>query len=708
MKKTQNQTWRYDFFTISSLLFLLLMIVKLIQIQIGVGGLQVVENKFQSQLKLPPERGKILDRNLKTLAFNIPTVTLFADPQKIENVDAAARAVASITGQGVSQLREKLSQKSSYVKLAMKLPLSVENKIHSLNIKGLYTDVVLTRKYPHNNLCGQLLGFTDIDGKGISGLELTQDFLLQGAPGHAVYQLTANNEKFPRIGYPAEQPRDGNDFILTIDYRYQYIAERELHNTILQTNAAGGAVVIMNPATGDILAMCSGPDFNPNEPGKASQESWRIKPVTDIFEPGSTFKPVLMAALLEERLHTTSDIVFCENGEYMLKDRPIRDSSPYTWLSLRDVVVYSSNIGMSKLAMETDRKLLYDYARAFGFGQATGVGLQGEQKGMLSSIGSWTGVSPGFISIGHEVAVTSMQMTSMFSTIANGGYLMQPTIIKEIRKDGVPARVYGPRVVRRVLSTATADTMKSILADVVKRGTGKKAAIEGITICGKTGTAKMPYTDRKNVGYQEGNYISNFGGFFPAEDPKICIYVMIEKPRNQYYGGDVGAPCFKNIAEQIIKLEGLDYFQSGSVPDELQIVEKKSLIVPNLVGCSRSAVDYAERSARLPLHTTGSGQFVLAQNPPAGTVLEEEQGIRLNSEPDYEDAADASLIPDVTGLPVRNAMNILAVQGFRAVIIGSGKVSRQQPGPGKKLGKQEQVLLQCESAINLNDLLVLK
>jgi len=707
MKNNQNFTWRFDIFTVGALLFLLLMIVKMVQIQIGVGGLEVTENRFQAQHKLPPERGKIFDRNLKTLAFNIPTVTLFADPKKIENANAAARAVASLTGLDYAQIREKLGQKSNYVKLAMKLPLAVHEQLGKLGITGLYSEVVLTRKYPKNDLCSQLLGFTDIDGKGISGLEMTQDFLLQGAPGRVVYQITANNEKFPRIGYPEEQARDGNDFVLTIDYRYQYIAERELHNTILQTDAAGGAVIIMNPESGEILAMCSEPNFNPNEPGKAEQEAWRIKPVTDIFEPGSTFKPVLMSALLEKGLHTTTDIVFCENGKYMLKDRPIRDTAPYAWLSLRDVMVYSSNIGMSKLAMETDRKLLYDYARAFGFGQESGVGLQGEQKGILSGIGAWSGVSPGFISIGHEVAVTALQMTNMFSTIANGGFLMQPVIVKEIRKDGIPVKVYGPRAIRRVISTVTADTMKSILADVVERGTGKKAAIKGVTVCGKTGTAKMPFTDRKNVGYQEGNYISNFCGFFPAENPKICIYVMIEKPRNLYYGGDVGAPCFKNIAEQLITFEGLDYFQSPDVQEEFRTVENNPAIVPNLVGCSRAAARYAEHKSRLPLHTGGDGQFILAQNPPAGTVLAETQGIRLDSETSSDDN-DAQLVPNVTGLPVRNAMNILAVKGFRAVIIGSGKVARQQPGPGKKIGKQEQVLLQCESAVNLNDLLVLR
>jgi len=708
MRNNKNiNTWRYDSFSVVAFLFLMVLILRLVQIQIGMGGFDVdIDDYYKYKMILPPERGKILDRNLKLLAFNIPSVSVVAYPKQITDIKKTAMHLAPILGLSRAALLDKLDPDDEFVTLARKMPLKIKAEIDTLGIPGVNCEIVLIRKYPKKRVGCQLIGFTDIDGNGISGFEKYFDFSLRGTPGEIVYQKTASNEIVRKAGYRQELPEDGQDFVLTMDYKYQYIAETELHKTILHTDAQGGVVVIMNPKTGEILAMASEPGFDPNEANKYIAESWRPKAITDSFEPGSTFKTVVMSAVLNENIHISKDIIFCENGEFELKDVLIHDTMPYSWLTLREIMVMSSNIGMAKLAMEIDKNILYEYTKAFGFGNKYDIEIVGERRGILKHPRDWSGVTPAFMAMGHEVTANSIQMCNMYCAIANGGYLLRPTIVKQIRKDGKILKVTSPKIIRQVISKTTADTLKSMLADAVNRGTGKKAQIKNIQVCGKTGTAQMPYTDRHRSGYQPFNYLASFCGFFPKNDPKICIFVMVEKPRRGYYGGAISAPCFQNISERIIEYEGIDYFQKNDQNFDQKMAFKDPQIVPNLIGCSRTAIHYIAQNEEWQLRTVGDGETVLSQTPLPGTVLDKTKGIQIEANLDIV-IQDYVIVPDVRGLPVRNALNVLATKGIRVVLEGSGTVIKQQPDPGQKISKQEQVLLRCETSINLKDLLVL-
>lgn len=665
-----------------------------------------VDGYYKLKKILPPERGKILDRNLKLLAFNIPTVSVVAHPNLIADIEKTVMQLAPVLGVSRAALLDKLDPDIDFVTIARKQSLNIKAEIDKLNMAGIDCEIVMTRKYPKKRVGCQLIGFTDIDGNGISGLEKALDFSLRGMPGKVVYQKTAKNEIVRKAVYPQEPANDGLDYVLTIDYRYQHIAETELHKTIIEADAEGGVVVILNPKTGEVLAMASEPGFDPNEANKYIAESWRPKAITDSFEPGSTFKTVVMAAILNENVHSSKDILFCENGEFELKDVIIHDTTPHAWLTLRGIMVNSSNIGLAKLGMQLDRKKLYEYTKSFGFGDKSDIEIIGERKGILKNPRDWSGVTPAFMAMGHEITATSLQMANMYCAIANGGYLLRPTVIKEVRENGNVVQVINPLVIRQVISKTTADTLKSLLADVVNRGTGKKAGIENIQVCGKTGTAQVPYTDKHRTGYQPFKYIASFGGFFPEEDPQICIFVMVEKPRRGYYGGDISAPCFKAISEKIIEFEGLDYFRKGTHDIDLKMANSDSIIVPNLIGFSKSAAHYVAQTDECQLFSVGNGDFVVSQKPSPGTLVDKEAGIQIEANP--EPAVQENIIvPDVTGLPVRNAMNVLAAKGIRFVLEGSGNVVKQQPGAGQKIGKQQQVLLRCATSVNLQDLLVL-
>ncbi len=663
-----------------------------------------VENPWTKKVVIPPERGKIVDRNIKLLAFNIPTITVVADPHIVENKPDAASKLSLILGATKRELLKMMNESGKYVVLARKQPFEVRERIEKLNLAGVKCEIAMTRKYPQKNIASQLLGFTDVDGVGISGLEKSLDYSLRGVPGKMLYQKTATNDFFNHPDYPIIPPENGQDVVLSIDYRYQHIAEEELLTTINTHKAEGGVAVIMNPKTGEVLAMASEPGFDPNHANQYDASCWRLRPITDAFEPGSTFKLVLMSAVLNEGLHTPDDLVFCENGKYELMDVRIPDTSPHAWLTLREVLVYSSNIGVAKLAMDIDKRTLYEYARAYGFGNRYDFDIIGEREGILKPVKDWSGVTPAFMSIGHEITATSLQMCNMFCAVANGGYLLSPSIIKEIRKDGQTLVKTKPKVIRKVISSTTADTLKNIMRDVVIKGTGTNAQIAGMNICGKTGTAQMAYTTGNRVGYQKNNYIASFGGFFPEEDPKLVIFVMVEKPRVGYYGGTISAPCFKRIAERIIDIEGRDYFIKSD--DDLENSKNDGpVVVPNLVGTTRDYVNDMVVDEHFIANISGSGDVILSQDPKPGTELQEAKELFLSAT-DTKVEND-STVPDVTGLPLRNALNVLSLNGISVVVEGSGKVVKQTPKAGSTLKNKEQVLLHCETAINLKDLIVM-
>ena len=551
------------------------------------------------------------------------------------------------------------------------------------------------RRYPKGSTAAQVIGFTRSDDVGGYGLEQTWNSKLAGKAGTAIMQRTGRARLFSHPHYPIRLPEHGDDLVLTIDHRYQRIAEQELQRTIDEYSALGGSVVMLQPTTGDILAICSSPGFDPNRYTEYSNREWKLDAITDQFEPGSTFKPAMLAAMLDGHYKSETDMVFCENGKWKVMGETIQDTKKYGDLSVRDVLVFSSNIGMAKMAMDFDHRIMHDYAKRFGFGQKTGVELSGEISGMLKHPKDWVPFSQLTFSYGHEIAVTALQMCAIYSTIANDGYYMSPRILKEIYHKGAPLYFDADAERRSVISKQTSLLLRDIMYDVVERGTGENAAVDSLNICGKTGTAHVVRSD--GGGYAANRYISSFGGFFPKEDPKIVIYIMIKEPKGGYYGGAVAAPCFQRIAKRLVGLEGLDYFRNEA-PIGL-LADEGSRVMPNVVGLTKEDAVQLMRAQTVDYRVYGGGQLIVSQEPAPGDSIPENDFVYLTT--DFGSAVQDSIVsvPSVIDLPLRNAVSLLQRRNLHIEINGSGTVVQQHPKAGEQVAAGDIVRLQCKAAI---------
>ncbi|HNW58179.1 MAG TPA: penicillin-binding transpeptidase domain-containing protein [bacterium] len=688
--------------------FILILIARLLYIEVFMREKfeLLAEKQYLQEVRLDPVRGTIYDRRMRPLAINVPSVSIGAYPLRIVHPGTTARKLSRVLGISSATLQAKLRKDRSFGYLARRESRQTGLAVESLGLQGVSIIKEYARQYPMGEVGSQILGFMDADGHGISGVEKRFESVLYGVPGYAVKQKTAvgNQYTFYHPDYPMQQAEAGGHVVLTIDAAYQSIAHRELRRTLQETNADSGVVIIMDPRTAEILAMASEPGFNPNAYGKYSPSSYRLRAITDQFEAGSTFKLVTMAGLLNEGIYRPTDKIFCENGEWKVMGETIHDVHPYGMLTMHDVIVKSSNIGMAKSIRDQDKSIVYRYARDFGFGARTGVGLEGEAGGQLRDMSQWSGYTPYAMSFGHEIAVTPLQMANLFCTIANGGTLLAPYAIREIQDArGHVQERNRPKAIRRVISVETAAMLKEMMADVVKEGTAKKAQLEGLTVCGKTGTARMVRSG--GGGYIMGQYIANFGGFFPKEQPEVVIYVMIDNPKGSYLGGDVAAPCFKRISQQILFQRGVDVEAEEGQELDLKFVKQDRRIVPNFIGFNRAAAVQMAGDLNLELDIAGRQGVVVEQQPKAGVEIEIPATIRLVCRENSGETA-RRLVPRVTGLPIRNAVNVLAAEGITAVVSGSGKVVSQQPPAGRQAHPGDQVLLVCESSIDLRKLLI--
>lgn len=700
---------RLHLFYLAALAFVAVLVLRLIQIQVIQREKYSVQAdiQYKHEIRLNPVRGAIYDRRMRQLAMNVPSVSIVAYPRDIKDKAATAQKLSRVTGISSASLAAKMHTRKDFVYLTRRATKRMGLSVEALGLKGIGVLQESTRQYPRGTVASQLLGFTDPDGRGLSGIEAAYNFSLFGIAGRAVMQKTAsgNRNLFKRSEYPIVEAKDGNQVVLTIDHAYQSIAHHELRRTIQETNADSGVVIIMDPNTGEVLAMASEPSFNPNNYGKYSSSSYRLRFITDIFEPGSTFKLVTVAGLLNDGIYKPADRFFCENGEFKVAGETIHDVHGYGWLNLHDILVKSSNIGMAKSVQKIeDKSLIYRYARSFGFGAKTGIELPGEVNGQLHDMSKWSGFTPYAMAYGHEVAVSPIQMCNLFCTIANGGVLMRPYIVKEILDpQGRVMERNGSKAIRRVIEERTADVLKLMMADVVKEGTGQRAKIDGIDVCGKTGTARMVRSN--GGGYIKGQYIANFGGFLPKDKPRLAIYVMIDNPKGSYLGGDVAAPCFKRIAQQIMFHKGVDIDAEEGTDLELKFTQDDRRVVPNFVGYDRSTAEKIASRLDLDLAINGRQGVIVSQQPVAGSTVNQHAAVQLVCKDDAQ-AAPRRVVPRVVGLPIRNAINVLSADGINAMVTGSGKVVQQTPPPGRALGPQEQVLLTCETSVDLRKLLI--
>ncbi|MCM8812450.1 MAG: penicillin-binding protein 2 [Candidatus Omnitrophica bacterium] len=503
-------------------------------------------------LTLAPQRGQIFDRNEKVLAMSLNVFSVYAVPYEITEKTAFAAALAPLLRMPAELIQKRISTGKKFVWLKRRIAEEDAAHLQKLRLPGIGFRRESKRYYPDGKLAAHVIGYAGIDDQGLDGAELAFDRYLKGRPGKRSLLRDAKQRILPAFEQEYVPAVDGLHVVLTLDEVIQHIVEEELENYFQKNRALAAWVVVMNPHNGEIYALANWPAHDLNDIGAAAAADRRNKAVCDLFEPGSTFKIVTACAALEERKFGLDDVIFCENGEYRIARHTLHDHKPYGNLTFVGVIEHSSNIGMVKIAQKLGNQVVYDYAKKFGFGELTGIDLPGESRGIFSHPSKWSKLSIGAIPIGHEVAVTSLQMVRAMAVIANGGYLVRPHVVMKIingqRQDIETADFQRQRT--PALSAQTAQTMRNILQGVVDRGTGKKAAIPGYTVAGKTGTAQKLLP---GGGYSHSNFIASFIGFAPADMPRLVAAVVVDDPKPLYYGGLVAAPLFKNIAERTLK-----------------------------------------------------------------------------------------------------------------------------------------------------------
>ncbi|HEU0367997.1 MAG TPA: penicillin-binding protein 2, partial [Candidatus Acidoferrum sp.] len=510
------------------------------------------QRQQQRTIEITPKRGAIYDRNLHPLAMSVPVESAFAVPSEIgDNKIMAARLLSNVLGVPRDVLQARFESGGSFVWVLRKLPPDKVEAVRALNLKGVYLQAENQRYYPKRELAAHVLGFVDLDEKGLGGIEYGLDSLIRGKSEKIVVMADARQRWFD--GGSAQKDQGAN-VILTIDEKIQYIAERELAAAIAKTHAMAGTVIVQNPNNGAILALANWPKFNPNSPTDAKADARMDRAVSAIYEPGSTFKLITLAAALDQNLTRPDEVFNCENGAVYIAGHRIRDHKPFGMLTVSDILAKSSDVGAIKIALRMGAPKFYEYIRVFGFGQQTGVELPGESKGILRKLDNWSAISIGSVSMGQEVGVTPMQLVTAVSAIANGGTLYKPHVVAEVKRgsESLPmAGVLAPGEPKEAIRPETAATLRRLMEGVVlKGGTGTRARLDGWTAAGKTGSAQKidPATGR----YSPTQLIASFSGFAPINDPAVTILVSLDSPVGEHEGGQVAAPVFKRIAEQVL------------------------------------------------------------------------------------------------------------------------------------------------------------
>lgn len=515
--------------------------------------------QYRRLLPIVSRRGTIYDRSGRELAVSLKVASVFAQPAAIENPEGTAKALAPILGQPAKDLLFLLTSDKLFVWLERQVEPAQSEAINDLNLKGIGLYPESRRYYPRQELAAHVLGMVGLDDRGLEGLEHQYDDLLGGQPEY----ITAQQDALGRIIFRHEE--EGGrplifDLTLTIDEVLQYTAERELQRAVERSQAKTGSAIVMDPWTGEILALANQPTFDPNNYKRGGSFAKRNRAVTDYFEPGSVFKVILAAGALEEGVVRPSDRFHGENGAIEVGGVTIRDHEKYGWLTVQEILAHSSNVGAIKIGQKLGKSLYYHYISGFGFGSLTGLDLPGETPGLIRRPRGWSALSLSVLSLGQEISVTPVQIATAFCAVANGGTLVRPHIVRDLRaQDGSVTRHVEPVMIRRVISQQTAQSLLTILRSAVEEGTGKEAALEQYSVAGKTGTAQKvdPVTGR----YSHQRVVASFVGAVPAESPRLVILVTIDEPETLRWGGSVAAPTFREIAR-----DALQYLQVPPSP----------------------------------------------------------------------------------------------------------------------------------------------
>jgi len=540
-------------------------------------------SQHHTRITIPVRRGTIADVNGNPLAISLPVQSLYADPELVENKSVVAYDLAPILKMQPQDVFMRLIRGKRFSWIKRKLTQEEYEQVAALKVKGLGFRREYRRAYPQNSMLGQVIGFVGIDDEGLSGLENYLEPALTGEPGYRIARRDASGTSFSAPELETVPGLDGHDIFLTIDTTIQLMVEEELRKTAAEWRAQRASAVMMDTATGDILALANCPEFNPNMLGRLSAAELRRlnrnSAVIDVFEPGSIFKAFTMSAAIQERVIKADTIIDCEAGVASINGRRLRDTRPHGKIPASQVIICSSNIGMAKIAAELGKQNLYEYVTLFGFGSRTGLPVAGEPAGIFAAPQRWSKYTISSVPMGQEVAVTPVQMVAGYSAIANNGMLMRPRLISKVvdPNTGVVVARSQPKAVRQIVSPATARIVTDMLVQVVEHenGTGRRVRLDGYCIAGKTGTAQKSLPGTR--GYSSTDYISSFIAFAPAYQPRVCVLVVIDTPRGySHYGGTVAAPPVREILRRTLaylnvppelNLANSDLTQTSMKPD---------------------------------------------------------------------------------------------------------------------------------------------
>ncbi|MEN3186263.1 MAG: penicillin-binding protein 2 [Atribacterota bacterium] len=545
---------RTNFLTGFLLLLLLVVVWRLVSIQI------FQAKRYQELLvprfalnEVPPPRGSILDRNGEVLAKDVEAISIFACPVRVKNPQEIAQEFSQMLSLNEEELRKALSSNMTWFEIKRKVPLYLGEFLFRQKWEGIYWENDTMRFYPKAPLLSNLLGFVGSEGRGLEGIEFVFDSYLRGDKGYSAFEKDALGGEIP-LSVKYSPPRPGYDLVLTIDANIQFFVEKALDGVMERTKAQRGVIIVNDPRSGDILAMASRPSYDNRYFWQHESSCFRNLAFQMVFEPGSTIKPLVMAGALEEKVVSLRDRFFCP-GWIQVHTHRVRDIKAHGEESLEDVIINSCNVGIIEVARKLTAEKLYVYLRNFGLGGESGIEMPGEEMGLLRSPKEWSLLSIGAIPIGQEMMITPLQLLKALSALANKGVVMKPRLVSKIVGAGDKVvKEFPVASLKRVVSEKTASVVLEMMEKTVERGTGKKAFIEGYRIAGKTGTGQKVDASGR---YALGKFYSSFVGFLPLPEPRFGILIMLDEPQGEYYGGDIAAPVFREIALNIIDYAGI-------------------------------------------------------------------------------------------------------------------------------------------------------
>jgi cell division protein FtsI (penicillin-binding protein 3) len=681
-----------------------LICLRLVQLQIIRYGdwLQRAQRQQQRSIPVTPRRGIIYDRNGHELAMSISVDSIFAVPSEIPDPENTAQLLARVLHADPREIVSRLKSSHSFAWVARKVDAEASDRVRAMNLRGIYFQKEPKRFYPKRELGAQTIGYVGLDDEGLGGIEHAFDSRLRGTPGKMLITMDARRKWFGRV---EKQPDPGENVVLTIDEKIQYIVEKELEQAMHDTRAEAATVVVQNPRTGEILALANRPTFNPNIYKESAVAALKNRAVSDIYEPGSVFKIVTYSSALEEHLIKPEDPIDCQGGVINVGGIRIHDLHKMGVVPIKDALAHSSDVAAVKVGMRVGDQRFYSFIRAYGFGQQTGIELPGETKGMAKPVNRWSKVSIGAMSIGQEIGVTALQLASMVSSVANDGIYTPPRIVAGVlppRK--TPQTVaFQPPQQRRVISTMTAAQMKNMLEGVVLFGTGRRAILDGYTSAGKTGTAQK--IDPNTGTYSRSKYVATFAGFAPVRNPAVTIVVSIDSAVGLHQGGQISAPVFARIAQQVLAYLNVQHdaeikndkrLQWRASAKDQDLDEGSSERLGGGLEVADSAPPATQQQKPSPLVASAPAPKLAAaafvSNGPVPSAAETPALAPQTAKEDHGGAGTVVVdvgsgipVPSFAGKTLRSAVEVAQDAGLEIEAVGSGIARTQSPAAGTRV-----------------------